>query len=248
MLRKVISSLSVVAAICTATFYASAAAPSASTAASQAAPGEQLSQVELLKAQLEVTRTYHSSLLDTVYWALGTVFVMVTLLVGFGWFANFRVYERDKDVLRRELEAENEKNKKKLETFLDQRLVQVSADVETAQAQRMETLEALNTVLSRRLNDHLAMLERERIRQTIKLSPSASYSLESALRLLEKCIDQSPDEIPDVLHLILKKLDEGGKFTARAITDVNSALDKLPQQYKTLSDKLRTKLVASDIF
>ena len=248
MSRMSLASFLVAATICFAFLDASAAVPAVGAAASQASPSESQIQVELLKAQLEVTRNYHSSLLDTVYWALGTVVVMVTLLVGFGWFANFRVYERDKDVLRRELEAENEQNKKKLEAFLDQRLVQVKADVEAAQAQRMETLEALNTVLSRRLNDHLSMLERERIRHTIRSSPSASYSLESALHLLEKCIDQSPDEIPDVLHLILKKLDEGGKFTARAITDVSSALDRLPPQYKTLSDKLRTKLVASDIF
>ena len=42
-------------------------------------------------------------LLNTVYCSLGTLANVTALLIGFGWFANFRVYERDKGAMRTEL-------------------------------------------------------------------------------------------------------------------------------------------------
>jgi hypothetical protein len=60
-------------------------------------------QIELLESQLTAIREYNSSLLQTVYWSLGVVVVLAVALVGFGWFTNFRVYERDKNSIRQEL-------------------------------------------------------------------------------------------------------------------------------------------------
>jgi hypothetical protein len=57
----------------------------------------------VLKQQLTTMREYHSSLLDTVYWALAGVFTLVVLLAGFGWWSNFKVYEQDKQRLKDEL-------------------------------------------------------------------------------------------------------------------------------------------------
>lgn len=55
-------------------------------------------------AQLSAVKEYHSSLLDTVYWALGTLATVTALLAGFGWFANFKLYEADKTRLKEELQ------------------------------------------------------------------------------------------------------------------------------------------------
>lgn len=41
-------------------------------------------QIKLLEEQLRLTREFQTSLLDTVYWALGGVFLVVGLLLGFG--------------------------------------------------------------------------------------------------------------------------------------------------------------------
>ena len=59
-------------------------------------------QNDMLRAQLEVMKQYDQRLLNTVYWALGTLAAVAAALVGFGWFANFRVYERDKNALAQE--------------------------------------------------------------------------------------------------------------------------------------------------
>ena len=62
-------------------------------------------ELELLKLQIELTTTFQEKLLSTVYWSLGTIASVVTVLVGFGWFANYKVYERDKEAIKSEANA-----------------------------------------------------------------------------------------------------------------------------------------------
>jgi hypothetical protein len=63
------------------------------------------SELVQLKAQNAELREFHSSLLDTVYWALSTVVTFTALLAGFSWFSNFKLYEADKHKLKEELTA-----------------------------------------------------------------------------------------------------------------------------------------------
>ena len=63
------------------------------------------SAVAVLHAQLEERRESDDRLLATVHWSLGTIAAVSILLLGFGWWTNFRVYERDKAALRQDLAA-----------------------------------------------------------------------------------------------------------------------------------------------
>ena len=60
-------------------------------------------EVLVLRAQLAEAQRFQEQILTTVYWSLGTLAGVAVLLVGFGWWTNFRVYERDKQSLEREL-------------------------------------------------------------------------------------------------------------------------------------------------
>src|SRR5438093_3822747 len=57
-------------------------------------------------------------LLTTVYWCLGTVVTTFLILIGYNWFVNFRVHERDFRELRAEISA-------RLDTAVDK--IQVAA-------------------------------------------------------------------------------------------------------------------------
>ena len=91
-------------------------------------------------------------------------------------------------------------------------------------------------------------LEVDRLREKMQSNPSDNMALTDALELLELCQTRAQDEVPDVMHFMLKKIDKGGRLTAHEITRVNAVIDILPGHYKVLTDKVRAKLVASDIF
>lgn len=215
-------------------------------------------QIKLLESQLEMTREYQSLLLSTVYWALGGVFVLVGLLLGFGWLANFKIYERDKESLRSEMLSELSKVSADIASSF---LAQSSALEQGLNAKSEAATEALSKLLDSNIDKVLKPMRYEfvgveqrvfslellRRKAVMDAEPSDSMALTAALRCLEVCRTRAEDEIPDIIKFMLVKLDRGGRFTAKEITQVNAFIDMLPAQYKALTDRLRAKLVASDI-
>ncbi len=65
-----------------------------------------LENIDVLRAQLETTKRFQADILSTVHWSLGVLVAISIILVGFGWYANFRVYERDKQSLREEVHSQ----------------------------------------------------------------------------------------------------------------------------------------------
>ena len=140
------------------------AAPTTSqSGASQAAASPTASdptELKVLQRQLEDSRKFQDQILATVFWSLGTLATVATLLVGFGWFVNFRVYERDKASIERELRTQisvevSELKNSSLQAFsaastaLEQSLVTKLASASSqAEAAQKVTIDALERRLS----------------------------------------------------------------------------------------------------
>jgi hypothetical protein len=62
-------------------------------------------EVSVLRAQLKTMNDFTQSLLETVYWSLGSIVVVASLLVGFGWFNSARLHDRDIQGIRNEVGA-----------------------------------------------------------------------------------------------------------------------------------------------
>jgi hypothetical protein len=59
--------------------------------------------LSIAKVELAASYRFQDQILSTVYWSLGTIAGLAILLVGYGWWTNSSVYDRDKQSLEREL-------------------------------------------------------------------------------------------------------------------------------------------------
>lgn len=217
-------------------------------------------QIKLPEMQLSEVRSFQDSILTTVHWALAGVFVLFGLLLGVGWFANFKIYDRDKDSLKAEVQSSASIVSSDLSSQLIRSTVELEQMLESKFGKEKEAIyksvqtitnESLKPILStlNELTEKFDNLELGRLRKEMQDSPSDSTALTRALRLFEFCTYRNQEhQVPETVNFIINKLDAGGKFTATEITRVNALIDKLPEHYKVLTDKVRTKLVASDIF
>lgn len=164
-----------------------------------AAPAPSFSQAELeLKVQekqIATMKEYHSSLLDTVYWALGTVATVAVLLVGFGWLANFKFHESEKQRLKDELDGKIKEALASIETRLssnevqvinsvdsrlDSHFTRVARDIDIARAEAAGMNERISTTIEQ-FKSQLATLEKAKSRSEI-----ADSEMEAALRQVEE--------------------------------------------------------------
>lgn len=192
-------------------------------------------------------KDYQSSLLDTVYWSLASILMIVMFLLGYGWFTNYRQYERDKESMKTALANHVEQETKALAKSMNALAENTSQELEKTMTQRIELVDKSLKGTTNTLERRLFQLEWNDLTNKMTANTSPSLALSDAMKLLGVCIDKKHDEISNVLHFMLKKIGEGGKFTASEITRVNEMLDKLPTQFGTLAQKLKGKLVASDI-
>lgn len=140
-------------------------------------------------------KEYHSSLLDTVYWALGTVATVTTLLVGFGWFANFKFHEAEKQRLKEDLEirlkeatatldARLSVNQAEMSKLIDSRLdaflTRVARDIDLAREEASRATE--------NNRDELKQLKVsvEALRESERQNAKRDSELEATLRVVEE--------------------------------------------------------------
>jgi hypothetical protein len=170
------------------------ASTTTSTAVTQAISKEEL-ELKVLQAQSATMKEYHSSLLDTVYWALGTVATVAALLVGFGWFANFKFHEAEKQRLKEELETRIGEATARLDAHLGTReaevLKLVDSRLDTYLTKIARDIDIAREEASRATQDNAAATKElkvtiEGLKESEKNSARRDAELEATLRLVEE--------------------------------------------------------------
>lgn|GEM_PF-5890492 len=78
--------------------------------------------VAALEAQIAQERRYQEQLIQIVLWSIGGVMTIGVLLVGYGWYQNRIVYDRDRDALTQALGANIESVRAQIENTQTQHL------------------------------------------------------------------------------------------------------------------------------
>jgi hypothetical protein len=211
-------------------------------------------ELSVMKTQIDTMKQYHSSLLDTVYWALGTVVTVAALLVGFGWYANFQFHESEKERLRDELERRLKDALSSFETHLssnevkvirlvDSKLdgysVKIARDLDISRAEFVRMHEDNTETIKSQV------VEIKELKNAMADSQKADLGLEVTLRRVEEYIWEIKDIPVNVLITQLQGLLSALKAGRK--DDITSALERMQRtikksllpQKKSLPDSVR---------
>jgi hypothetical protein len=136
-------------------------------------------QLAVAQAQLKELRDFQASMLSTVYWSLGAMATVVSVLAGFGWFVNVRLYDRDKAALDRDLRATIAEHVASLKD--DSRRVQdtLAAHLKSSADEQSHALEARMLASTQ---ERLSSLEKALLKE---IAASKAFSERQAATLLE---------------------------------------------------------------
>jgi hypothetical protein len=171
-------------------------------------------EVIILRAQLETMRQYDQRLLETVYWSLASIGAIVLLIVGLGWYTNFRLYKREISDIKRD--------------------VQIALRADMVAAAR----DAANSALSdfKKMQYQLLKIEAEKHEKDgYKGNAIFTYA-----RMIEVAQSYAPElYVPEILDEMLRLLKtEGVRFHAGIASEILKAMEGLPKQYSADRDAI----------
>ena len=203
-------------------------------------------EVLILKAQLEQMKFYDQRLLSTVYWSLGAVITLAILIAGFSWFTNFRLYERDKDSLRRELSLEIDKFRSDVKVLFSEQKSSLSNSLENLVAEKFQEeftdldskLDRLKTELTRnQINTNLLEAKLWATKGVYTNAMKVYMStLEEAIRKDQSLYYSS------ILNGILEIVEKLDWVTTHTMADLEKLFNTLPKEQQISCDSIREKL------
>jgi hypothetical protein len=137
-----------------------------------------------------MTAVYQSSLLDTVYWALGGIVGLAILLSGYSWWSNNQLYEKDKKRLQDEFDAKLGA----VSSRYEQRLIEVRQATELAAhlavSSEVSAIRSETTALRTKIYEQTNLLQETRVQlaEAIKSVERDLADGEAQLRFVEEYV------------------------------------------------------------
>lgn len=205
-------------------------------------------QMRLLDAQLRMAIEYNDRILQTVYWALGSMASFLLILVGFNWYTNYRIYDRDKQALMQELssslQAHLSEHRIAVQTEINAKFKEISDSTQGRIDARIAILdETLAGFKSELFDLRFAALKSEF--HYWELKGVRGNMLAMAIQMLSLSLDAKTDpEIGQSLAKITDLLKQDTPVMVSETYKISSMLDSLPTQYATEVNVIRAQLVS----
>lgn len=198
-------------------------------------------EVKLLEQQIATMKEYHSSLLDTVYWALGTVATVSMLLVGFGWLANFKFHESEKKRLMDELDAKLKEAFSSIETRLSTREIEVIKSVdlrlENQATRTTRDIDIARTEATKQHENNSAAIEQMRVKiSDLDAAQAKGKKRDSEIEATLRNVEEGVWEIKGIPTNILITQAQGLRASLDAEQNRFYIVSTLQRMRKTIED------------
>jgi len=209
-------------------------------------PGSSEPTAEVMKAELKVYQDFTQHILSTVYFSLGTVIIVLVAMIGFNWYQNQRVYERDRNAMRQSLEKEFHEKSRVLETSLGKSIDLRIASHELATKESHSAIDKnmadVLKVVTKRLNEATLGLETS-IHRTTHSAPTAITDFMVFILLVNSMIGHvGEDQLGGAVGEIIRTLEQGGSGAPRL--PLLELAERLPPSLSAYASRVRDLIVS----
>lgn len=188
--------------------------------------------IEVLKAQRDLMNDYNERILSTVYWSLAGMVGVVAVVIGLGWWTNFRIYRKDIDAIKDQYKNDLESLKSELKK-----------EASATKTEMMQSARAAGQTAVAESISQIKELQLEQLRLAAKKWEEDGYVGNALLeysRMLPIGLGLSEFlYVPEILGEISRLLK---KISARQLTrpeDLIEKLDDLPPKFSTQVDAIK---------
>ena len=189
-------------------------------------------RVAPLQAELQVMKDFTQNILSTVYFALGTVVVVLIAMVGFGWYQNVRVYERDKEALR--------------ESLVRALLNELTEHVNSAESRASARFAEFDSRIAAALKSMSERLVALRISQeagnfrAVHFEPTPRTDFAGFCFLLQETIGHVPPKaMENALSVVVEHLQRLTKVDSSTRTTLLALVKALPPENEAYAERIR---------